>query len=106
MRPYPPRASVKPALPLTAIERGATLFDPSAAISLLWLRRSLKFTIVLLEHLAKAKQEADDRRAVEAVVELCPDLDEAEGVGMLGAGEQLTLYMLHITCFHMWCTLG
>ena len=84
---------------LTAIERGATLFDPSAAISLLWLRRSLKFTIVLLEHLARPSR----RQTTDARSRRSSSVPTSMGRGRrhAGAGEQLTLYMLHITCFHM-----
>lgn len=44
--------------------QGAILFDPSAAISLLWLRRSLRFTIELMERLQQAHVDLEDQRAL------------------------------------------
>ena len=45
-------------------ERSAILYDPSAAISLLWLLRSLKFTVVLMQRLEAAQQKLEDERAI------------------------------------------
>ena len=53
---------------------GATLHDPSAAISLLWLRRSLNFTLLIMENLQKAKQKIDDEAALLPVT-LLDDFD-------------------------------
>jgi hypothetical protein len=51
--------------------QGAILFDPSAAISLLWLRRSLRFTIELMERLQQAHADLEDQRALAEA--LSPD---------------------------------
>ena len=44
--------------PAAAKEAGARLADPSAAISVLWLRRSLTFTVCLMENLMAAGDDA------------------------------------------------
>lgn len=49
---------------------GATLCDPSAAMSLLWLRRSLNFTILIMENLQAARQRMEDEATI------LPMLDE------------------------------
>lgn len=66
-RELPPAAGAEP----IDQRHGAILYDPSAAISLLWLRRSLRFTIVLMERLQAAHQEMEDQRALAEA--LSPD---------------------------------
>ena len=51
--------------------QGSILYDPSAAISLLWLRRSLRFTIELMERLHQAHADLEDQRALAEA--LSPD---------------------------------
>ena len=55
---------------------GATLYDPSAAISLLWLRRTLNFTLIIMENLLHAKSLRDDDATLESVQLL--ELDEPD----------------------------
>ena len=54
---------------------GATLHDPSAAISLLWLRRTLHFTLAIMENLLTNKQKADDEAALLPLTLLDADDD-------------------------------
>ena len=50
--PFPPTTIGHSVIGCTG---GATLYDPSAAISLLWLRRTLNFTLIIMENLLHAK---------------------------------------------------
>jgi len=60
-------------------ERSAILYDPSAAISLLWLLRSLKFTVVLMQRLEAAQQKLEDERAIAPLEEELYDEDDPRG---------------------------
>ena len=55
---------------------GAVLYDPSAAISLLWLRRSLNFTLLILENLQQARQAIEDEEALLGMQDLDGDDDD------------------------------
>ena len=57
---------------------GATLYDPSAAISLLWLRRTLNFTLIIMENLLHAKVAHDDNETLDTLHLLDDQAEDAE----------------------------
>lgn len=97
----PPRGM---ALPM-GCTGGATLHDPSAAMSLLWLKRSLKFTIMLMEGLLQAKQAQDDEERLSSLQML--DFDDIEptsppSIESATTKALQTAYDMTLRPFHSW----
>jgi len=96
---HEPRELPPPGSDVPAHERGALLYDPSAAISLLWLRRSLRFTIVLMQRLQEAHQRLEDQLVLAEVLKPgeAPPMEADPTAGCLQAAYDMT-----IRPFHSW----
>jgi len=81
---------------------GATLYDPSAAISLLWLRRSLKFTVVLMELLLEGKQSLEDSERLGELMLLDGDDPSSPSMADPTADAVRGAYNEVLRPFHSW----
>ena len=74
MRSFPPSTIGHAQIGCTG---GATLYDPSASMSLLWLGRTLNLTLIIMENLLHAKDHMDDDALVLGV-QMLDDVDNPE----------------------------
>jgi len=107
----PPSRGRMAAFPPSTISRslagctgGASLHDPSAAMALLWLKRTLAFTLIIMENLLHAKRIHDDELLVQAAEELDLDHEEAEPPSLADAVVDAIRdgYAKTVRPFHSW----